>query len=54
MPDARQSQFALLAQLTLQERKALDSALRKLKIMAEAAAAEATKPRQKRIRSNAT
>jgi DNA-binding MarR family transcriptional regulator len=53
MPDARQSQFALLAQLTLQERKALDSALRKLKIMAEAGAAEATKPRQKRIRSKA-
>jgi DNA-binding MarR family transcriptional regulator len=36
MPDARQSQAALLAHLTLQERKALDSALRKLKTVAEA------------------
>ena len=37
MPDARRSQAALLAHLTLQERKALDSALRKLKTLAETA-----------------
>jgi hypothetical protein len=36
MPDARKSQAALLAHLTLGERKALDTALRKLKAVAEA------------------
>jgi DNA-binding MarR family transcriptional regulator len=35
MPDARKSQAALLGHLTLQERRALDSALRKLKALAE-------------------
>jgi DNA-binding MarR family transcriptional regulator len=40
MPDARKSQAALLAHLTLGERKALDSALRKLKTVAEAEPAE--------------
>jgi DNA-binding MarR family transcriptional regulator len=41
MPDARRSQAAMLQVLTLQERKALDSALRKLKEFAEAEAADA-------------
>jgi DNA-binding MarR family transcriptional regulator len=43
MPDARKSQAALLAHLTLGERKALDSALRKLKTVAEAEPAEGRK-----------
>jgi len=45
MPDARKSQAALLAHLTLGERKALDSALRKLKAVAEAEPAEGTERR---------
>jgi DNA-binding MarR family transcriptional regulator len=36
MPDARRSQMALLDGLTMQERKVLDSALSKLKALAEA------------------
>lgn len=36
MPDARRRQASLLAELTLGERRALDSALRKLKAVAEA------------------
>ena len=50
MPDARKSQAALLAHLTLGERKALDSALRKLKALAEAEPAE---DRERRARKTA-
>jgi DNA-binding MarR family transcriptional regulator len=50
MPDARRSQAALLGHLTLQERKALDSALRKLKALAEAANDE--NDRESRPRKN--
>jgi DNA-binding MarR family transcriptional regulator len=49
MPDARKSQAALLGHLTLAERKALDSALRKLKALAEEAPAnEAERKRSAR------
>jgi DNA-binding MarR family transcriptional regulator len=41
MPDARRSQMALLEALTMQERRVLDSALRKLKALAEAGIGDA-------------